>query len=260
MKGVSMYYLGIDIGSTSAKTVLLDKNQTILHMHCSPTGFSSSEKANEIQNHLTSLGFDKDKTITVATGYGRISVPFAKKCITEISCHAKGAGKIFESENACIIDIGGQDTKIIQTKNGKVLDFLMNDKCSAGTGQFLTIMADTLHLSLQELCEAARRGSHTEISSMCTVFAQSEVVSLIGQGRPKEDIAYAIIHSLANKVKSLSSKMANDAELVYLTGGLCELDYVIESISKAIGKEIRTLPEARYAGAIGAALFATELA
>ena len=254
-----MVFLGIDIGSTSAKTVLLDKNKKLLHKDFSPTGFSSSQKAQEIMENLLQMGYKDHEIIAVATGYGRVSVPYASKTLTEISCHAKGASKIFETGEACIIDIGGQDTKVIQTKNGRVMDFLMNDKCSAGTGQFLTIMADSLELTLDELCQAAERGKDTEISSMCTVFAQSEVVSLIGQGRSKEDIAYAIINSLASKVKSLSSKMANDADLIYLTGGLCELDYIVKTISKSIGKEVRTLPAARYAGAFGAALFASEL-
>ena len=254
-----MVFLGIDIGSTSAKTILLDKNQNILHSEFSPTGFSSSQKADEIMEKVLQMGYQDHEIVSVATGYGRVSVPYAHKTLTEISCHAKGVGRIFEAKDACIIDIGGQDTKIIRTRNGKVMDFLMNDKCSAGTGQFLTIMADTLHLSLAEMCQAAKEGGGVEISSMCTVFAQSEVVSLIGQGRSKEDIAFAIIDSLANKVKSLSSKMSDNADLVYLTGGLCELDYIIKSISKAIEKEVISLPMARYAGAMGAAMFAAEL-
>ena len=254
-----MVYLGIDIGSTAAKIVLLDEQGEILHKEFSPTGFNSNQKAIEIKENILSLGYDERELKVVATGYGRISVPYAHKKITEISCHAKGAGALFGSEDACVIDIGGQDTKIIRIQDGKVLDFLMNDKCSAGTGQFLTIMADTLEFTLKELCKVARQGSDTQISSMCTVFAQSEVVSLIGQGQSKENIAFAIIDSLANKVKSLASKMVNDVEIIYLTGGLCELDYVIETLSKMIGKEIKTIPDARFAGALGAALFAKEL-
>ena len=254
-----MVYLGIDIGSTSAKTILTDGEGNILHKTFSPTGFNSSEKALEIKNQIMAMGYAEEEITTVATGYGRVSVPYANKKVTEISCHAKGASRLFGTEDACIIDIGGQDTKVIRIKNGKVLDFLMNDKCSAGTGQFLTIMADTLGLSLSELCAVARRGGNTQISSMCTVFAQSEVVSLIGQGQPKENIAFAIIDSLAHKVKSLASKIASDADLVYLTGGLCELDYVVETLARIIGKDIKTLPDARYAGALGAALFAKEL-
>ncbi len=254
-----MVYLGIDIGSTAAKVVLLDEQGEVLHKDFSPTGFNSNQKALGIKEEILALGYAEDNLKVVATGYGRVSVPYADKKVTEISCHAKGASVLFGSEDACIIDIGGQDTKVIRIQDGKVLDFLMNDKCSAGTGQFLTIMADTLELSLQELCEVARKGADTQISSMCTVFAQSEVVSLIGQGESKENIAYAIIDSLGNKVKSLASKMTSDAEVIYLTGGLCELDYVIETLSRLMEKEIRTLPDARFAGALGAALFAREL-
>lgn len=254
-----MVYLGIDIGSTSAKTILLDADLNIVHKDFSPTGLNSNDKAQQIRAQILDLGHSAEHIKTVATGYGRVSVPFADKTLTEISCHARGASHLFATESACVIDIGGQDTKVIRIKNGRVIDFLMNDKCSAGTGQFLSIMADTLQLSLAELCEAARSGGAERISSMCTVFAQSEVVSLIGHGKSKEDIAYAVIDSLVNKVKSLSSKMASDAEVLYLTGGLCELDFVIEMLSKVLEREIRTLPDARYAGAIGAALYASEL-
>ena len=124
-------------------------------------------------------GILPEESVVVATGYGRVSVPYAAKCVTEITCHAKGACYIHKNENMLLIDIGGQDTKIIRIENGMVTDFLMNDKCSAGTGRFLEVMANTLSLTPQDLCELAAKGSGTSISSMCTVFAESEVISLL---------------------------------------------------------------------------------
>lgn len=254
-----MNYLGIDIGSTSIKVALLSQDKSILHRSVTQTAWDSGEKANDILQEIQASGYSCENLKIVATGYGRISVDYADKAITEISCHAKGASHIFAEKNATVIDIGGQDTKVIAIQNGRVADFLMNDKCSAGTGKFLQIMAETMKISLPEMCEMARNGENVQISSMCTVFAESEVISLIAKGTPKKDIANAIIQSMANKVKSLSSRLATGSDIIYLTGGLCELDYVIESLSQALGKKVISAPEARYAGAIGAGLFAMEL-
>lgn len=254
-----MNYLGIDIGSTSIKSTILSADREILYADVVQTTWDSGEKANEVLKKIHSEGFSKDELKIVATGYGRVSIDYADKAITEISCHAKGAAHIFEQQNAMVIDIGGQDTKIISLHKGKVADFLMNDKCSAGTGKFLQIMADTMKTTLPEMCEMARDGQLVQISSMCTVFAESEVISLIAKGTPQKDIAKAIIHSMATKVKSLSSRLQNGNDVVYLTGGLCELDYVLETLSEVLEKKVISMPQARYAGAIGAALFAMEL-
>ena len=182
------YAVGIDIGSTYAKVVVIDEDKNICFTLAQPTGWSSVDTAENVRLQLEEAGFGQDYPC-VATGYGRISVPYAKKTITEITCHARGACQLFGEENLTVIDIGGQDTKIIAVKDGTVQDFLMNDKCSAGTGRFLEIMAKTLELSLGELCDLARQGGGTAISSMCTVFAESEVISLIGRGEARENIA-----------------------------------------------------------------------
>lgn len=254
-----MNYLGIDIGSTSIKTAILSKDGDILHKNVIDTNWDSNKKASDLLIEIKKYGFDTEDMKIVATGYGRVGIDYADKSVTEISCHAKGANYIFDKQNATVIDIGGQDTKIIALQDGKVQDFLMNDKCSAGTGKFLQIMANTMEMSLSDMCELARTGDNVEISSMCTVFAESEVISLIAKGTPKKDIAKAIIFSMANKVKSLSSRLSTDSEIIYLTGGLCELDYVIEVLSNLLEKKVISSPYARYAGAIGAALFASEL-
>ena len=251
---MNKYFIGIDIGSTCAKTVVMNHEKEILHRFLQPTGWSSVDTANQIQELLREKGILPEESVVVATGYGRVSVPYAAKCVTEITCHAKGACYIHKSETMLLIDIGGQDTKIIRIENGMVTDFLMNDKCSAGTGRFLEVMANTLSLTPQDLCELASKGSGTSISSMCTVFAESEVISLIGKGTPREDIAYGVIESVVTKVVQLISQVEGDQ--YFLTGGLCEDPYILERLSLALHAPVESVPLARYAGAIGAALTA----
>ena len=248
------YYIGIDIGSTCAKTIIMDESRTILQRLLQPTGWSSVDTAEDIREKLSSMGFSFSDSVVVATGYGRISVPYADKCVTEITCHGKGASHICSQENLTVIDIGGQDTKIIQVQNGMVSDFIMNDKCSAGTGRFLEIMSNTLSLRPEELCSLAASGSNTTISSMCTVFAESEVISLIGRGEPRENIAFAVVDSIVKKVVSQASRLTLAGSCVCLTGGLCEFPYLKDSLSKALGIPVTAYADGRYAGAIGAAL------
>lgn len=179
--------------------------------------------------------------------------------VTEISCHGRGAYYLFNDDAFTLIDIGGQDTKIIETERGTVRNFIMNDKCSAGTGRFLEIMAGVLGVGLNEMCELGRESkNHVSISSMCTVFAESEVVSLIGRGTDKADIAYGIVESIATKVKGQMGQLGAGGR-VYLTGGLCETPFVIDMLSQKLGTEVISAPLARYAGAIGAAMFAREI-
>ena len=254
------YGIGIDIGSTNAKTVVMNSDGTVLERMSQPTGFSSVETANAIQQTLSGKNYlSSDDYAVVATGYGRVSVPFADKCVTEISCHAKGACHIFGEQHLGIIDIGGQDTKLIAVTNGNVGNFVMNDKCSAGTGRFLEVMAGTLEVTPGELCELAKQGGNTKISSLCTVFAESEVISLIGRGEARENIAYGVVDSIVQKVKSQAGKLQFGKAPVVLTGGLCDFPYVSQSLSKAFATDVRTDPDARYAGAIGAALFALSM-
>lgn len=252
-----MNYVGIDIGSTSAKTVVINEAKEIIFKAVLPTGWSSVETAEYIRKQLEENGITKDNSKVVATGYGRISVPYADKTYTEITCHGKGAAFIYEGK-CTVIDIGGQDTKVINLEDGIVTDFLMNDKCAAGTGRFLEIMANTLGVTLTELSDLARQGSGVSISSMCTVFAESEVISLIGAGAKKEDIAFGIMDSITNKVKAICSKQRNSGNY-YLTGGLCENEFVLESLSKKLEGEVKANPLGRYAGAIGAALMCQKL-
>ena len=247
-----MYQVGIDIGSSAAKVAVIEENKVIKTILLD-TGFSSRKVADEIYAMLEADGITKENAKYVATGYGRISVPYADDVVTEITCHGKGAHFLF-GENGTVIDIGGQDTKGISLKNGRVMKFIMNDKCSAGTGKFLEVMTNRLGLTPEELSALARNGQEITISSMCTVFAESEVISLIGKGTPREDIAFGIIESVINKVVALLAQVPGDK--YFLTGGLCEDEYIIERLSKALGASVESTPLARYAGAIGAAILA----
>ncbi len=250
-----MVNIGIDIGSSCAKVCVMDDDK-IRDTFMIPTGYNSKLTANDIKKRLEDDGIDIESANIVSTGYGRVSVPYADETMTEITCHGKGAYYLF-GENATIIDIGGQDTKVISLKRGRVMKFLMNDKCSAGTGKFLEIMANRLGLTLDELEDMASRGNETTISSMCTVFAESEVISLIGVGTPREDIAYGVIHSVVTKVEQLAAQIPSDKYI--LTGGFCENEYFIEQMSKALDAPVISNSQARFAGAIGAAVFASEL-
>ena len=251
--------IGIDIGSTCAKVVVLNEHGDICFHLVQPTGWSSVDTAQTLLLELQKAGYDPVVIPCVATGYGRVAVSYARKTITEITCHARGACRLFGSDDLTVIDIGGQDTKIIAVGGGAVQDFLMNDKCSAGTGRFLEVMANTLALRPDELCDLARQGGNTSISSMCTVFAESEVISLIGRGEKRENIAFAVVDSVVQKVVSQAGKLSGTAPMVCLTGGLSQCDYVHEALSRALGKPVHIHPYGRYAGAVGAALSALNL-
>lgn len=248
------YFTGIDIGSTASKVVILDAER-VAHHFVLPTGWSSKETAGEISRRLQEAGYPVGEDMRViATGYGRISVEYAAKSVTEITCHGRG-GYALMGRDCTIVDIGGQDTKVITVENALPSSFLMNDKCSAGTGKFLEIMANRLGVGMPELFELASRGEPLAISSMCTVFAESEVISHIGAGEKREDIAAGVVESVVNKVAGLCSRHQLRGD-VMLTGGLCECSYLVDRLSKKLGVPVHADPMGRYAGALGAALIA----
>lgn len=253
---MSKYYVGIDIGSTASKTVVLDEEK-VIDSFTLPTGWNGREAAQNVYQILEERGYTEDMRC-VATGYGRVCVEYADKVVTEITCHGKGGWALFQ-KNCLIVDVGGQDTKIVQIEDGQVRDFLMNDKCAAGTGKFIEIMATRLGADLKEMYALAAQGKPLPISSMCTVFAESEVIGHIGSGQPREDIAAGVIDSVAARVANLVVRYGADAGLV-LTGGLCDSPYFLEIFSKKTGKHVQTHPLARYAGALGAALTAAKKA
>jgi predicted CoA-substrate-specific enzyme activase len=246
-----MYYIGIDIGSTASKVSVFNDQNLVLNFSM-PTGWSSVEVSKIVYEKLEKMNIDKDNSRIIATGYGRVSVPYADKTITEITCHGKGAHYLL-GEDCTVIDIGGQDTKIITVENDRVTNFTMNDKCAAGTGRFLELMANSLAIGIPELAELALKGKEISITSMCTVFAESEVISLIGKGTPREDIARGVINSITGRVYTLLYKHGIKGK-IYLTGGLCEIKPFVELLSERLGKEVISSPLGRYAGSIGAAL------
>ena len=248
------FYVGIDIGSTASKTVVLDEEK-VVDTFLLPTGWNGRETAKSIYHILEEKGYAA-KMRCVATGYGRVCVDYADKVVTEITCHGKGGYALF-GKDCLIVDVGGQDTKIIQMENGAVKDFLMNDKCAAGTGKFIEIMATRLGYDLKEMYEMAAKGTPLSISSMCTVFAESEVIGHIGAGESREDIAAGVIDSVAARVANLLLRYGADQDVV-LTGGLCDSPYFLEVFSKKANRSVKSNGFGRYAGALGAALTAAK--
>lgn len=251
---MSKFYVGIDIGSTASKTVILDEEK-VIDSFTLPTGWNGREIAENIYKVLEERGYTEDMRC-VATGYGRVCVGYADKVVTEITCHGKGGWALFQKD-CLIVDVGGQDTKVIQIVDGQVKDFLMNDKCAAGTGKFIEVMATRLGADLAEMYELAESGNPVSISSMCTVFAESEVIGHIGSGKAREDIAAGVIDSVASRVANLVVRYGKEEEMV-LTGGLCDSPYFLKIFSQKAKREVQTHPFARYAGALGAALTAAK--
>ena len=248
-------YIGIDIGSTASKVCILEPGKEPQY-EVLPTGWNSKLTANIIRESLENKLGGLDSCVIVATGYGRISVEYADHVITEITCHGRGGFEMI-GRDCTIVDIGGQDTKYINVVNGRPIDFLMNDKCAAGTGKFIEVMANRLGVTIEELFNIAKTGKAVPISSLCTVFAESEVINYMGEGRSKEDLAAGVIDSVAQKVMTLVQRKEIQ-DTVVITGGLSDNEYFAELLSSKLGKKAIALPDGRYAGAFGAALLAKE--
>jgi predicted CoA-substrate-specific enzyme activase len=257
-----MYYAGIDIGSLSADTVIVDDKGKMVAYTIIPTGANSKLSGEKCFNEtLEKAGITKqDLGYIVATGYGRISVPFADKAVTEITCHGRGAYALFPNTHT-IIDIGGQDSKVIKLEDGgKVIDFAMNDKCAAGTGRFLEVMARAMEIELAEMGPLSFKSqSKIEISSMCTVFAESEVISLVAQAQPKEDIINGIHAAICSRVGGMIDRVGLVPH-VTMTGGVAKNTGIVHSLEKRTGAKINIPEEPQIAGALGAALIAMERA
>ncbi|MDY6843622.1 MAG: acyl-CoA dehydratase activase, partial [Thermodesulfobacteriota bacterium] len=203
------------------------------------------------------LSFDEISYV-VATGYGRINVPFADKQVTEITCHAQGVLSIFPNMRTTI-DIGGQDAKGIKVSNGKVVDFVMNDKCAAGTGRFLEVIADTLCLKLEEMGELSLKSQNKiKISNTCTIFAEQEIISHIANGVLIEDILAGLHNSIVSRVYLMSQRLKIEPDVV-LTGGVAKNIGVVKAMEEHIGHPILVSPEPLLTGAIGAAILGKNL-
>jgi predicted CoA-substrate-specific enzyme activase len=251
------YFAGVDSGSTSTNVVILDDNKNIVAYSIVPTGamaIDSAKKAYEIA--LKKAGLEKeDIAYVVSTGYGRVGIPFADKQVTEITCHGKGAF-YFDKDVRTIIDIGGQDSKVIRLDDeGNVIDFVMNDKCSAGTGKFLEVMARTLEVSIDDMAEIIDSEENIKITSMCTVFAESEVISLIAQNKDKKDIIHALNKSVASKGIVLLDRVGRKGKYM-MTGGVAKNKGVVREIENKIEDKIQIPNEPQIIGALGAAILA----
>jgi len=250
---------GIDIGSLSAEVVIMDRRQMISYL-IMPTGANSKVAAERVmQAALQQAGLQLDELkFIIATGYGRFNIPFAHKKVTEITCHGRGAF-FLNPEARTVIDIGGQDSKVIRlSEQGHVLDFIMNEKCAAGTGRFLEVMAQALEVRLEGLADLSGSAQRSvPISSMCTVFAESEVVSLIAQGLPREEIARGLHDAIAERTAGLVYRIGLK-EKVIMTGGVAKNSGVLRALEEKLKAKIDLPPEPQIVGALGAALLAGE--
>ena len=255
------YFAGIDSGSATTDVVILDQDKTIVAKVILPTGAGASNGAQRaLDQALAQAGLTQaDLTATVTTGYGRGVIQTGDKSVTEITCHAKGAHFLNPAVRT-VIDIGGQDSKVIRVEaDGSVANFVMNDKCAAGTGRFLEMMARTLELSLEEISTI---GLHWKeeitISSMCTVFADSEVVSLVAQNKALPDIVHGLNQSVATRAAALFRRIGGTHPCM-MTGGVSRNKGVVGAIEEKIGQPLYIHPDAQLCGALGAALFALEM-
>ena len=255
-----MIVAGMDIGSITAETVILQDNQ-MLSSSIVPTGANSRTAAERsLAEALKQASLrQEDLAAIVTTGYGRASFPSATKMITEITCHARGAFFVYP-ETRTVIDIGGQDSKVIRLdKQGRNVDFQMNDKCAAGTGRFLEVMARALEVKLEDLGRLSRSAQRTiKISSMCTVFAESEVVSLIADNQPQEVIIRGLHDAIADRILGMVRRVGVE-EKVTLTGGVAKNEGVVLALEERLGVKVFVPPEPQIIGALGAALLARGL-
>jgi len=255
-----MITAGIDIGSITAKTAVLSDGR-ILGSKVVFTGYNASQAGQSVfEDLLKELGLDASSIEkTISTGYGRNSVKFADKAMTEIICHGAGAHYL-NPEVRSVIDVGGQDSKVLTIDSeGRVKDFAMNDKCAAGTGRFLEVMARALESDLDDFGIVSLKSDNpSKISSICTVFAESEVISLISKGESREDIIAGIHESVASRISSMARRVGVK-EPVMMTGGVARNIGVVRALEKALDVSIEVSEFAQINGAVGAAIMAMRL-
>jgi predicted CoA-substrate-specific enzyme activase len=256
---LTSYFAGIDVGSTMTKAVILNKG--IIASIIGPTGPEQRRLANKVMEEALSRAALSFQAITyvVSTGYGRINVPFADKQFTEISCHAKGIVSLFPNAKT-IIDIGGQDIKAIKIDTtGKTTDFVMNDKCAAGSGRFIEVIADTLGVALDKVGDVSLQSKNpAKISNICTIWAQQEVAASLAQGLPISDLLAGVHHSLADRICRMVNRLMVE-EAVIVTGGGAKNKGLLKALSEQLGHEVLVPEEPLITGALGAALLGKEI-
>ena len=253
------YFAGLDIGSTMTKAVILGDG--IIASVIGPTGPEQRRLANKVMEEaLQRAGLPFTSiTYVISTGYGRINVPFADKQITEITCHAKGVVHLFPQART-IIDIGGQDSKAITVDpTGRPTNFIMNDKCAAGSGRFVEVIADSLGIDLDEVGDISLQStSPAQISNICTIWAQQEVTARLAEGVPVPDLLAGVHRSLADRVARMAKRMKIEPDVV-LTGGGGKNKGLVKALGEQLGVEILVPPEPLITGALGAALLGKDL-
>jgi len=252
-------FLGMDIGSSSSKAALINDKKELVG--CSVvnmgTGTNGPEEALEEVLRIAGVG-RKDIRYTVATGYGRVIYHNADSQITEISCHAKGVSFLMDDVET-VIDIGGQDSKVIKIdKDGKVKNFVMNEKCAAGTGRFLEVMARVLGCGIDELSGLADKSTiDIPISSVCTVFAESEVISRLASGAKREDVAKGAHVAIVKRIAGMCNRVGY-RPIIAMTGGVALNGNIVRLMGEELGQLVVAAPYPQAVGAIGAAAFASE--
>ncbi len=256
---MSIFTMGIDVGSTASKCVIIKDGKELVAKSLVAVGTGTSGPARAIAEVLENAQMTREQMdYVLATGYGRNSLDgLADQQMSELSCHAKGAAFLFP-EVRTVIDIGGQDVKVIEIENGIMKNFVMNDKCAAGTGRFLDVMARVLEVNVEDLDELGDQSTREiGISSTCTVFAESEVISQLAVGTDKRDIIAGIHRSVAGRVSGLCNRVGV-RDMVVMTGGVAQNHGIVKALENQIGHEIHLSPLTQYNGALGAALFAYE--
>ena len=258
--GEKKLYVGIDVGSLSAEAVVMSDTRMVAYS-IRKTGANPLRAAQMcLDEALEKVGGKKDNIRgIVATGYGRLRIPFADREVTEITCHAKGAHWLFPRTRT-VVDIGGQDSKVItMNEKGNVTDFVMNDRCAAGTGRFLEVMASALETDLEHLGALslrARKG--VPVSSMCTVFAESEVISLIADGCQREAIIRGVHESISRRIFRMTKRLRVKEEITF-TGGVAKNPGMVKALEELFGAKLNIPQEPQVVGALGAALIAKEM-
>jgi len=254
------YAAGVDVGSTQTKAVVLDEKLKIVGRALTDTGANvvlAAEKAFHLA--LEDAGVREEEVeYVVGTGYGRYKVTFGNTQVTEISCHGRGSVHMFPKTRT-VVDMGGQDTKAIRVDaEGQIEDFCMNDKCAAGTGRFLGAASAALEIPLPDLGPTALKGTRpVRISTTCTVFAESEILSWLGKGKRIEDILLGVHRSIAKRSVGLLRRVGIDEQVTF-TGGVAKNVAMIRTLEDGLGVKVNVSDDSHYMGALGAALFAND--
>ena len=253
------YAVGIDVGSTQTKAVALDTARAIVARVLIDSGANVVRAGKRAMEEIQKAGISReDIKFVVGTGYGRYKIEAGDTQVTEISCHARGAHMLYPGTRT-VIDMGGQDTKAIKiSSEGDVIDFCMNDKCAAGTGRFLAGAADVLGLTLNEIGEISLRGTKpVRLTSVCTVFVESDILSHLAQNKQVEDILAGVHEAIATRTIGLVRRVGMDPEITF-TGGVARNIGMVRALEAKLQAPLNANPEAHFCGALGAALYAMD--